>query len=133
MNDIVLWVVKATVVALIGALGAVFLRLRTLEAKRTAADVRLTVLEGKAPPDHSAQLHKIGDQLDGLSTRLAKVETKLESRSVDRLWEEHNQLTREIGALTKAVSKQDGMLQQWGSLVDRLDNYLRTVQGGGKS
>ena len=130
MSDILLWIVKATVVALIGAIGAVFLRLRTLEAKRTAADVRLSVLEGKAPADHGAQLDKIGDQLDDLSTRLAKVETKLESRSVDRLWEEHNQLTRELGTLTKAVSKQDGMLQQWGSLVDRLDNYLRTVQGG---
>jgi len=130
MSEILLWVVKATVVALIGAIGAVFLRLRTLEAKRTAADVRLSVLEGKAPADHGAQLDKIGDQLDDLSTRLAKVETKLESRSVDRLWEEHNQLTRELGTLTKAVSKQDGMLQQWGSLVDRLDNYLRTVQGG---
>ena len=133
MSEILLWIVKATVVALIGAIGAVFLRLRTLEAKRTAADVRLSVLEGKAPADYSQQLEKIGGQLDKMSTRLAKVETKLESRSVDRLWEEHNSLARELGTLTKAVSKQDGMLQQWGSLVDRLDNYLRTVQGGGKS
>ena len=132
MSDLESWIVRATVGALVAALAGVFVRLRVLESKRAAADVRLKAQEARTAPDHSEALRNIDAKLEGLSTRLAKVETKLESRSVDRLWEEHNDLTRELGSLARSVSEHNGVISQLTPLVSRLDNYLRSVQGGAK-
>ena len=41
MSDLESWIVRATVGALIAALAGIFVRLRVLESKRAAADVRI--------------------------------------------------------------------------------------------
>ena len=131
MSDLESWVLRATIGALIAAGAGVFVRLRNLEAKRAAANERIGALEQRAPADYGDQLEKIDTKLEDLSTRLAKVETKLESRSVDNLWGEHRDLAKSVARAKADVARHDGLIEQWGALVNRLDNYLRTVQGGG--
>lgn len=132
MSEVLLWIAKALIVVLVGAVAAAFARLRSLESKRSAADTRLTTLEGRRPPDYSPQLEKIGGQLDGLSSRLAKVETKLESRAVDNLWTEHRDLAKSVSRTKEEVGELKGLISQLSPLVSRLDTYLRSVQGGAK-
>ena len=138
MNDVEAWILRGTIGALIAAGGGVFIRLRNLEAKRAAANERLQALENRSPPDHGEALNEISKSLHDLAQRMARVETKLESRSVDKLWEKHDALdddTRELGkslARAKAdIAEQRGVLSQISGTMARLDVFLRNASAGG--
>ncbi len=85
----------------------------------------------RSTPPSEATMREIADELKEVAERLAAAEAKLESRSVDRLWQEHNALTKDVGNVARDVAEHEGVISQLSPLVSRLDAYLRTVQGGG--
>ena len=87
----------------------------------------------RVTPPSEATMRDIAAKLDDCTARLTAVETKLQSRSVDNLWQEHRDLAKSVARTKAEVSKLDGLISQLSPLVARLDSYLRTVQGGGKS
>ena len=83
-------------------------------------------------PATKGQVEAVEAALNGVAARLARVETKLESRSVDSLWKEHRDLAKTVARAKAAQAQQEGVISQLAPLVNRLDAYLRSVQGGNK-
>ena len=83
-----------------------------------------------APPSEET-MRGIARQLAELNTRLAKVETKLESRGVDNLWQEHRDLAKSVSRVKADVARQDGVIAELRPLIRSIDRYLRTAQGQG--
>ena len=129
MTEIEAWIARSVLAAIVAACVGIFVRVRKLESGAAVSDKSIRDLENKAPADYGDQLANIDEKLGDLSTRLAKVETKLESRSVDNLWTEHRDLAKSVARSKADVAKHEGLISQLGPLVNRLDNYLRTVQG----
>ena len=130
MSDLEAWIARSILGAIIAACVGIFVRVRKLESGAAVAGKSIRDLENRPPANYGDQLEKIDAKLEGLSTRLAKVETKLESRGVDNLWTEHRDLAKSVARTKADVAEQAGLISQLGPLVNRLDNYLRTVQAG---
>ena len=123
MSDLESWIVRATVGALIAALAGIFVRLRVLEAKRAAADVRIGTVEKRNAPDYSEQLGQIEE-------RLRTVESKLGSgKSTTEIWNKVDGLARSLSHTDQAVGELKGTIGELRALVHSINNHLR--QGGG--
>ena len=122
MSDLESWIVRATVGALVAALAGIFVRLRVLEAKRAAADVRIDTLEGAKPPDFGARL----DQLD---ERLRELQAKVGSgRSTTEVWNKVDGLARSLSHTDQAVGEIRGTIGELRALVHSVNSYLRGAQ-----
>ena len=86
----------------------------------------------RSTPPSEATMKDIASKLEELTERLTAVETRLQSRSVPTLWAEHRDLAKSVARMKADVARNEGLISQLSPLVSRLDNYLRTVQGGAK-
>ena len=78
----------------------------------------------------TSELADIQASLTDISERLARVETKLESRSVDHLWAEHKKVADMAGQTRTDVARIDGVMTELRPLIRSIDQYLRSRQGG---
>ena len=102
-----------------GAIGGLFLRLRTLENRRAAADVRISALEGAETPD-------FGDRLDRIDERLRKLETR--TGTLGEVSAKVDGLARSLSGSDRALGEMKGTIGELRSLVHSINGYLR----GGK-
>ncbi|MDE0203203.1 MAG: hypothetical protein OXK73_12305 [Rhodospirillaceae bacterium] len=122
MSDLESWIVRATVGALVAALAGIFVRLRVLESKRAAADVRIKAQEDRRAPDYSAQLKQIDDRLRALETRVGS------GKSTTEIWNKVDGLARSLSHTDQSVGELRGTIGEMRSLVHSINNHLR---GGG--
>ena len=101
----------ATVGALIAACVGVFMRLRQLEAKRAAADVRL---------DH---LEKRGSSAPAVKELAERVERNEKALADHRLESERRFLTRDDWV--PVMSQVIGRLEKQGEAIARIDEFIR--------
>ena len=66
-EEIAGWVVRALVVTIVGALGLLFRRMRDVEARNAAADMRLGALEKRDPSATFGALRARIEDLDSIS------------------------------------------------------------------
>ena len=129
------WEATAGVLGVIIFLGAAAVGLRRLGLlggrAATSAPATAHAAPARAAPasDNGTELREINAGIADLQQRLARVETKLKSRSVDNLWVEHRDLAKSVARTKSDVARHEGLISQLGPLVNRLDDYLRTVQG----
>lgn len=119
MSDLESWIVRATVGALVAALAGIFVRLRILEAKRAAADVRIQTVERRAPPDY-------GQQLEQIDARLRAVEAMLGTgKSTTEIWNKVDGLARSLSHTDQSVGEIRGTIGELRALVHSINNHLR--------
>ena len=123
MSDLESWIVRATVGALIAALAGIFVRLRVLESKRAAADVRIKAQEERSAPDYSPQLQQIDDRLRSLEARVGT------GKSTTEIWNKVDGLARSLSHTDQRMGELRGTLGELRALVHSINNHLRT--GGG--
>lgn len=122
MSDLESWIVRATVGALVAALAGIFVRLRVLESKRAAADVRIKAQEERSAPDYSAQLNQIEERLRVVEARVGS------GKSTTEIWNKIEGLARSLSHTDQSVGEIKGTIGELRALVHSINNHLR---GGG--
>ena len=121
MSDLESWIVRATVGALVAALAGIFVRLRILEAKRAAADVRIGTLEEQKPPDFTGALDRIDERLRRVEARIGT------GKSTTEIWNKVDGLARSLSHTDQAVGEIRGTIGELRSLVHSINNHLRSA------
>ena len=120
MDQISDWALRGVVGAMVAAVVGLFARLRTLEAKRAAADVRIEAVEKRSPPDYSEQLRQIDDRLRALEARVGS------GKSTTEIWNKVDGLARSLSHTDQAVGEMKGGLTELRALVHSINNHLRS-------
>ncbi len=111
MNEVWERVVVTAVAAVIAACVGLFVRVRQLESKRAAADIRLKQLEGRGTG--SADIRQLRDDLSVFRDEFRRYQLEAERRYLSREeWVPAN--SRILGALEKQ-----------GQIITRIDENLR--------
>ena len=119
MNDVESWVLRASIGALVAGIAGAFVRLRNLEAKRAAADVRIKAQEQRASPNYSEQLSAIDDRLRALETRVGS------GKSTTEIWNKVDGLARSHSHTDRAVGEMKGTITELRALVHSINSHLR--------
>lgn len=117
MTEFESWSLRAAIASTVAGIAGVFMRLRTLESRRAANEVRLDTLEKAKPPD----LH---DDLKAIDTRLTQLERDLANL---RVLIARDYISREDWVpLTSRILS---MLEDHSRLLARLDERSRQITG----
>ena len=126
--DVEAWLIRVGGGALAGACVGLFARLRGLEAKRAAADVRLKALEDR--PGSAAAIAALEQRVQEIEIAQARLAGRLESIPTAR---EFATLSKDIGKVAAEVSSVRAGLDGVQTMVEGLSGQVRSLTERGLS